>query len=279
MPPTIRKDELRQAQGLFVNPQRTIRSVATGQQGGHSGTIPGTDSDPTQLGMQWSTIQPPDTGDQVAAVGHAVLANDGSPVVVMGNMAVSGDSGYPPEGFQDGGFVFTDAEGNAVAGYSHPTGLWGFGKGTIVVNRFPFAYNTAGLLDGVTCYSPSVDNLLIDAWFEISEGWNTSGPPTVQADIGQFIDSATTGLYNTLTSQGGQNILEADSIPGGGAFGSLVLGQHTGPLSLIQTLAFTTSLWGNLLSVSGSDLVLGSDLLGDGDGSQVCLRGSRQRTL
>lgn len=139
MPPTIRKDELRQAQGLFVNPQRTIRSVATGQQGGHSGTIPGTDSDPTQLGMQWSTIQPPDTGDQVAAVGHAVLANDGSPVVVMGNMAVSGDSGYPPEGFQDGGFVFTDAEGNAVAGYSHPTGLWGFSETSAVTAQVNLA--------------------------------------------------------------------------------------------------------------------------------------------
>lgn len=120
---------------MIAGPQRTLRGVAVGQQGGFSGQIPGTTSDPTQVGLQFSTIHQypanssgpttsPD-GDQVAGVGHAVLNNAGNPVVAMGNLNAPASSNHGA--FQDGAFVFFDADGNHVAGYSQPTGLWGFG--------------------------------------------------------------------------------------------------------------------------------------------------------
>jgi hypothetical protein len=114
-----------------------VRAVATSQQGGYSGQIPGTSSDPTQVAVQFSTIQqyppsaPSPNGDQVAGVGHAVLNNAGNPVVVMGNLNATQTSGTDlPSNFQDGGFAFLDAAGNLVAGYSQETGLWGFGGST-----------------------------------------------------------------------------------------------------------------------------------------------------
>lgn len=206
MPPLTRNNGQRELQVMIANPAKQAHAVATGQQGGLSGTIPGvtsytvtttagstgvtgsgldsvvvgglyaiagvtgaftvdsvdssthitmarqiptTVSDatmiqaPQQLAIQYSTLQPLNTGDQVAGVGHAVLANDGTPAVMMGNLAISGDSGYPPSAVQDGAFAFTDASGNAVAGYSHPTGLWGFGgEGTIGIASF---YSTWGM--------------------------------------------------------------------------------------------------------------------------------------
>lgn len=125
---------------MLANPAMRSHAVATGQQTGTSGTIPGTSSDPTQLATLSGTIQsypdgPSPNGDQVAGVGHQVLNNAGNPVVVMGNLnAVSGGGGSKlPSSFQDGGFAFVDADGNFVAGYSQSTGLFGFGGTTGVV--------------------------------------------------------------------------------------------------------------------------------------------------
>ncbi|MGO9885526.1 MAG: hypothetical protein ACLPV4_21230 [Solirubrobacteraceae bacterium] len=132
----------RQIQVAFANPQNQSRATAQQQQGGTSGTIPGTSSSATQVAHAAGLIQTyPATGtspngDQVSGVGLQVLTNpvivDGVstqyPVVVMGNLNVTGGGVDCPSDFQDGGFAFVDADGNLVAGYSQETGLWGFGS-------------------------------------------------------------------------------------------------------------------------------------------------------
>lgn len=141
MPPLTRRDEDRHLQVMVTNPAQRSHAVATGQQSGTSGTIPGTSSDPTQPATLTGTIQsypngPSPNGDSIAGVGHQVLNNAGNPVVVMGNLnAVSGGgSSKLPSSFQDGGFSFVDAAGNQVAGYSQETGLYGFPGGLEVAD-------------------------------------------------------------------------------------------------------------------------------------------------
>lgn len=153
MPPVIPGKAGRQAQAL-ANPANQARALAQQQQGGSSGTIPGTSSSPQQVAHTTGVIPvyPPDgrspNGDQVAGVGIQVLNNAGDPVVVMGNLsatlppltmpmrAADAKAGVIresvsalPSSFQDGGFAFIDADGNFVAGYSQETGLFGFGGG------------------------------------------------------------------------------------------------------------------------------------------------------
>jgi hypothetical protein len=131
MPPLTRNNGERELQVMIANPARMAHAVATSQQSGTSGQIPGTSSDPTQLATLTGTIQsypngPSPNGDQVAGVGHQVLNNAGNPVVFMGNLsAITGGTDLPSN-FQDGGFAFVDADGNLPAGYSQSTGLWGF---------------------------------------------------------------------------------------------------------------------------------------------------------
>ena len=133
MPPLVPGKTLRQYQAL-ANPANQAKATSQQQQGGSSGTIPGTTSDPQQVAVATGLIQtypatdPSPHGDQVAGVGITVLNNDGNPVVVLGNLAATQTSAVDlPANFQDGGFAFVDAAGDLVAGYSQETGLWGFG--------------------------------------------------------------------------------------------------------------------------------------------------------
>jgi hypothetical protein len=135
MPPVIPGRAGRQVQAL-AGPSNQARALALQQQGGVSGTIPGTTSDAQQVAVATGVIQPyPATGpspygDQVSGVGHAVLNSAGDPVVVLGNLNATQTSAQDlPSSFQDGGFAFVDADGNLVAGYSQETGLWGFSSG------------------------------------------------------------------------------------------------------------------------------------------------------
>jgi hypothetical protein len=147
MPPLIPNQAGRQVQAL-AGPANQARALASQQQGGSSGTIPGTTSDPLQVAHTTGVIPlyPPTgyspEGNQVAGVGIQVLSNAGDPVVVMGHLnATLPVADLPlradamlsvtdlPSGFQDGGFAFVDQDGNLVAGYSQETGLWGFGGG------------------------------------------------------------------------------------------------------------------------------------------------------
>ncbi len=131
MPPVIPNRAARQVQAL-ARPANQARALAQQQQGGSSGTIPGTSSSAQQVAHTTGLIPTypvpaSPNGDQVSGVGLQVLNNAGNPVVVAGNLAATQTSAKDlPTNFSDGGFAFVDAAGNLVAGYSQDTGLWGF---------------------------------------------------------------------------------------------------------------------------------------------------------
>lgn len=55
--------------------------------------------------------------------------------------------------------------------------------GTPVVRKFPFSFDTPDLLTGAEIYTPTVGDILLDAWLEIVEVWDGTTP---KADIGLF---------------------------------------------------------------------------------------------
>ncbi len=59
----------------------------------------------------------------------------------------------------------------------------GGGGGGATVLKFPFAYNTANILTGHTVYTPTVGDVLLDAWVEILTAWNGTTP---KGDVGTF---------------------------------------------------------------------------------------------
>lgn len=79
-----------------------------------------------------------------------------------------------------------------------------------VVRKFPFAFNTAGILTGGAVYIPTIGDVLIDAWIEIDTLWDGTTP---KADFGTFV-GATQGLFSWV---GAAPALALDA-SGGGAF-------------------------------------------------------------
>lgn len=55
--------------------------------------------------------------------------------------------------------------------------------GLVRCESTPFAYDTPGLVDGITVYAPAVGDLLIDAWIDVITAWNGTTPT---ADMSQF---------------------------------------------------------------------------------------------
>ncbi len=87
----------------------------------------------------------------------------------------------------DGDIVFTgSASGQPIS----PTGLAATGV-AIVRGPFSFAFNTAGLTTGVTIYTPTVSDILLDAWIEVDTAFDGTTP---LADIGTF-SGTTSGLF------------------------------------------------------------------------------------
>jgi hypothetical protein len=277
MPPLTRNNGQRELQVMIANPARQAHAVATGQQRGFSGQIPGTDSDPTQLAALSGTIQsypdgPSPNGDQVAGVGHQVLNNAGNPAVFMGNLnAISGGaSSKLPVSYRDGGFGFIDAAGNHVAGYSQPTGLYGFG---VMVHKASFAYNTADLTAGVDIpftdnYIPTDGDWLMDVWLEITTQWDG----TAAFDLG-YTGSQVNGWFFGMTdafNSGGFTFspglgindvpVDADLLQfSGGGAGISSSQSYLGPLSLFAHDVMVSGNYGvnRIFQVSGTTLAEG----------------------
>lgn len=76
------------------------------------------------------------------------------------------------------------------------TGGGGGGAGGLIVRKFAFAYDTANLDTGAALYTPTVGDILLDAWIEIDTAWNGTTP---LCDIGEFTSGAVSGyLYDTI---------------------------------------------------------------------------------
>jgi hypothetical protein len=55
--------------------------------------------------------------------------------------------------------------------------------GSAIIRKFDFAHDTAGLLTGAAVYTPSIGDILLDAWIEIETAFNGTSP---LCDVGPF---------------------------------------------------------------------------------------------
>lgn len=98
----------------------------------------------------------------------------------------------------------------------------------LVRGPFSFSFNTPGLANGVEFYTPTVGDILHDAWIEIETAFDGTTP---LADIGSFA-GLTTGLFATAANGSPVNLLTPASESAG--TGLVVL---TGTSSVIPALA------------------------------------------
>jgi len=90
-------------------------------------------------------------------------------------------------------------------GFSFPPGGGGGGAGSPVVRKFPFVFDTPGILTGAALYTPTLGDILLDAWIEVDTAWNGTTPT---GDVGTFV-SASFGMW--VNVGGGVDMSRADS--------------------------------------------------------------------
>jgi hypothetical protein len=73
---------------------------------------------------------------------------------------------------------------------------------------FPFTYSDSGLNTGEIVYTPTIGNVLVDAWIEIDTPFNGTTP---LADIGQFLGGNTEGWFKQFGRGPGVDVSVADS--------------------------------------------------------------------
>lgn len=164
----------------------------------------------------------------------------------MGEFDLTGDETWHvrrPEG-DPGADTFPTTTGAVAA-------LAGSSAGSPVVRKFPFAFDTPNLLTGAAVYTPTVGDVLLDAWVEIDTAWDGTTP---QGDFGQFLGGETFG--NFAEFNGALNMLNADVAAGqvitqsmrtqgtlGGPASGLYQQQSTGNGDFIRALParFTTT--------------------------------------
>ncbi len=64
--------------------------------------------------------------------------------------------------------------------------------GSAVTRKFPFAWNTAGILTGAALYTPTIGDMLLDAWIEVGTAWDGTTP---LADVGAFVGGDHKGVF------------------------------------------------------------------------------------
>lgn len=75
----------------------------------------------------------------------------------------------------------------------------GASVGTPIVRKFPFTFATAGILTGAALYTPTVGDVLLDAWIEVATAWDGTTP---RWDIGTFVGSVYGLFANVATAPG-----------------------------------------------------------------------------
>jgi hypothetical protein len=116
-----------------------------------------------------------------------------------------------------------------------------------VVRKFPFTFDTAGILTGAALYTPTVGDILMDAWIEIDTAWDGTTP---LGDFGMFTGGVT-GWYGQTVSP--VLMSSGDGLFGGYADIGLLSGvQASGLRSLVDALMGTSNDGGGFYSVSGA---------------------------
>lgn len=103
----------------------------------------------------------------------------------------------------------------------------------IVRGPFEFAFDDAGLEDGLAFYTPTVGDVLLDAWIEVDTLFDGTNP---LADIGTGVGS-TTGLFGEAGSRPDLSGADSDGSAGEGVLVNL---NTNFPLSVAAVLNAST---------------------------------------
>lgn len=87
----------------------------------------------------------------------------GGPVSNVGGVTISGTPSV--------GYVPTATSATAATWQAAPAPA-----GVPVVHYFAFAFNTASLAAGVTFFTPTVGDIFLDSWVEVTTAWNGTTP-------------------------------------------------------------------------------------------------------
>ena len=118
-----------------------------------------------------------------------------------------------------------DAASPALSATNPVAGMANVGGGIRVI-ACPFAFDTPNLLTGAAVYTPTVGDLLLDAWFEIDTAWDGTTP---LGDFGMF-SSGGTGWLAHLSHLPPSDMTEADSPFEAG----MLMGQTTSSLGALD---------------------------------------------
>jgi hypothetical protein len=132
--------------------------------------------------------------------------------------------------------------------------------GVPVVRKFPFAYNTPGLLTGHTVYTPAVGDVVLDAWFEIDTAWDGTTPT---GDVGNSIDQ-NYGWFGGSNAGAGVDMTDVDQDGGQASSGLLTQGGGTVPNALSFAQLTRTPPWrrnvpGKLLTANPIKIIVSQD--------------------
>lgn len=97
----------------------------------------------------------------------------------------------------------------AEDGYELDTPSGGGGAGSAVVRKFVFTHATAGLLTGAAVYTPTIGDVLLDGWVEITTAFDGTTPTL---DFGPFLaGDSHMGYFNTF-GYGALDVSAADQL-------------------------------------------------------------------
>lgn len=118
--------------------------------------------------------------------------------------------------------------------------------------KFPFAYNTPGLALGTPVYTPTVGEILLDAWIEIDTAWDGTSP---FGDAGAFV-GANTGYFTGLT--GYPVFMSQADVELSGR--KMLVGLNTGSGVAISTLRSAISMLQTQAGANPQDLAFRDDV-------------------
>lgn len=149
-----------------------------------------------------------------------------------------------------GTVYFRDSAFNWQQSAANPAGL------ARLEGPFPFSFDDADADEGIAFYTPTVGEILVDAWFEVSTAFDGTTP---KADIGQFSGGDTEGYFGIA---GDAVDLTADDEAS--ASGGLVFNSGGGSLAAIAHSAGYRYVPGRFASADPLEYVLSQDGLPGG---------------
>jgi hypothetical protein len=99
--------------------------------------------------------------------------------------------------------------------------------GATIVRKFPFAFDTPAILTGAALYTPTIGDVLLDAWIEKDTAWDGTTP---LGDIGQFLSGGHVGWFGN--QDGAIDMTDLDAIDKLGS--DSILSQNAAPSSLLS---------------------------------------------